>query len=176
MHIYLVFQLVQDNVNPFNAFKISNALFFSSLCHALMHFPGALDGSACNAPAEPTVILSYFDVRASISHLTFRDAVTCRVSALYSRDAWREKQRAGSTCRPLAASSEGLCRSCQCLSLPAGIQRIPSVPLTQVGPRWPFQAKYLPSSQMNRYTCTQDQIMHWRINAQRLWEKHWELL
>lgn len=74
-----------------------------------MHFPGALEGSAFGAPAELTVILSYFDVSASISHLTFRAAVTRRVSAFYSRDACREKQRAGSTCRPLAASSAGLC-------------------------------------------------------------------
>lgn len=74
-----------------------------------MHFPGALEGSGFGAPAELTVILSYFDVSASISHLTFRAAVTRRVSAFYSRDACREKQRAGSTCRPVAASSAGLC-------------------------------------------------------------------
>lgn len=77
-------------------------------------------GSAFNAPAEPTVILSYFDVSASISLLTFRAAVTRRVSAFYSRDAWREKQRAGSTCRPLAASLAGLCEKLPVPAFPRG--------------------------------------------------------
>lgn len=61
-------------------------LFFHSVCRALMHFPGALEGSAFDAPAEPTVILSNIDVSASVSHLTFRAAAR-RVSAFYLRDA-----------------------------------------------------------------------------------------